>query len=360
LLVLVTHFWRYPVGYEAINRFARTGWVGVDLFFVLSGFLITGILWDARDSTQYYRNFYARRVLRIFPLYYALLFVVFVLLPLHGVGPALRAVLDDRALYLTYLANVALVLHGWQVFPLDITWSLAIEEQFYLIWPFVVRRLSGRALLVGLACTVATTPVVRTGALLGFNAGWMATHMLTPFRLDSLALGGIVAIGLRQGLFDPAALRRRAGWILLVVGSVLAALIVTDRFGRDSLVVGTIGYSLLAVFFAALLVRTLSPGGVLSQVLGHPVLRRIGLVSYGMYIVHPLCLMVAGTALSRVGIDLDILTPWPLVNSTVALVVFSACAYGIAELSFRFFERPMLALKERFRPDPMPRALTPA
>lgn len=351
LLVLVTHYWPYPTGYELINRFARTGWAGVDLFFVLSGYLITGILWDARASARYYLNFYARRVLRIFPLYYALLFMVFVLLPLHD-GAALSGVLGDRPLYLGYLANVALVLHGWQLFPLDITWSLAVEEQFYLVWPFVVRRLPVRGLLIALACAVIVVPVARTVVLLGFNVGWMTTHMLTVFRLDSLALGGLIALGVRHRLLGQVTLRHVAAAIAVVVGLVLAVLIATNNFRRSSMFVGTIGYSLLAVFFGALLVCALFPGRALGRTLAHPALRRIGVVSYGIYILHPLCLMVGATALSKIGVKIETLTPWPIANSLTTLALFSAFAYVAAELSFRFFERPILGLQARFRSAP--------
>ena len=349
LLVLATHFWSYPAGFEPINRLARAGWVGVDLFFVLSGFLITRILLDARDSARYYRDFFARRILRIFPLYYALLGVVFILLPLHGTSPELQAVVREWPLYLGYVANLALVLHGWQLFPLDITWSLAVEEQFYILWPFVVRRLPLRGLFLVLAGMVVVVPLIRTGAWLGFGVGWMATHMLPFFRLDGLAMGGLVALGLRRGLLGEPALRRVAVSVLAVVGPLLLLLIETDRFRRDSLLVGTIGYSLLAIFFAALLVCSLPAGSRLPRLLRSPALRRIGVVSYGIYIVHPLCLLVVGAAVAKLGVDVHNLTGSPLANAGLALLMFSISAYALAELSFRYFERPILALKERFR-----------
>lgn len=357
LPVLLTHFWLYPTGYAFVNRLAATGWIGVDLFFVLSGYLITGILWDARESAGYYWKFYVRRVLRIFPLYYLLLLVVFALLPLLGKGPALTVVQRDRALYLGYLANVALVLHGWQLFPLDITWSLAIEEQFYVVWPLVVRRLSARALITTLACAIVLAPVLRSVALLQFHASWMATHMLTIFRVDSLAFGGLVAMILRQGLLSPAALRRLATFVLITLAPLLSVLAVTGTFARSSLLVGTVGYSLLGVTFAAFLVRALFPGPGMRLVLSHALLRRMGIVSYGMYILHPLCLMFLATALAAFGVELDALTASTFANAALKLVVCASFTYAVAELSYRVFERPILALKERFRAEgPQPQS----
>jgi len=348
LLVLLIHFWRYPIGYEVLNRFARAGWVGVDLFFVLSGYLITGILWGQRHSVHYYRNFYARRVLRIFPLYYLLLVVVFVILPLHRAGPELVAARAEWPLYVAYLANVPVVLHGWRLPSLDITWSLAIEEQFYLCWPLGVRRLGPRALTALLACVVVGVPILRTIARLGLGVGWIPTFVLTVFRVDSLAIGGLIALCLQQGLVTSEWLRHQARWVLGLLGPVLLVLIASGHFERSSLLISAIGYSLVSIFFAGLLVWGLFPTRPARRVLGHPLLRRIGIVSYGIYIVHPLCLMVVMAVRARLGLDLDGATSSSLIDSTVVLLCSAAFAYVVAELSFRLFEQPILRLKDRF------------
>ena len=123
-----------------LHTLFRHGWVGVDLFFVLSGFLITGILVESKDSPRYLRNFYARRILRIWPLYFALLLVCFLLIP--WVKPesarALKEACGPPFVYFLFLQNLFPTYVG--IGPLTITWSLAIEEQFYLFWPLAVWR----------------------------------------------------------------------------------------------------------------------------------------------------------------------------------------------------------------------------
>src|SRR5205823_1934832 len=144
----------------ALDRIAvvlvEPGWSGVDLFFVLSGFLITGILCDAKGRDGYFRNFFTRRILRIFPLYYGFLGVVFLLLPrVTPFGRHLAALLHYQVWYWTYLLNVLISLRGWPpVADFNHFWLLAVEDQFYLVWPFVVYMLGRRALLaacVGIA-----------------------------------------------------------------------------------------------------------------------------------------------------------------------------------------------------------------
>lgn len=347
LLVLITHFWAYPAGTPRLNLLAGAGWTGVDLFFVLSGYLITGILWDSRRSAHYFRNFYARRVLRIFPLYYALLIAVFVLLPLHGSTPALAAAWSDRWWYFTYLANVALVLHGWQLFALDITWSLAIEEQFYLCWPLVIRRCRWVTIRRLLIAVIVGAPVLRTAAL-ALGVSWRSTHMLTPFRLDTLALGALIALTEREEKITFERLRQLAPWGAGITGGVILGLILGGLFARASLLVGSVGYTLLALCFGSLLLLAIRPPILVGPVLRLTGLRRVGTVSYGIYILHPLCYLAGATALSRVGLSPDSLTSSPWLNGVAHFLIYSLLAYCAAEISYRVFETPLLDLRRHF------------
>lgn len=207
LLVLMTHFWTYPGDTGRFNLIAAAGWMGVDLFFVLSGFLITGILWDARGEKRYFTNFIARRTLRIFPLYYLLLLLVFIVLPALGLAGNSLAWQEDAWLYFFHLSNFALASGGWQTFALDITWSLSIEEQFYLVWPLAARILNLRRLLALCLSLVILVPIARWAGFQLLGLDWMWMHMMMPLRTEGFALGALVALVWKEDLVAPASLR---------------------------------------------------------------------------------------------------------------------------------------------------------
>src|SRR3954471_12053673 len=204
----------------AIYELLHQGRHGVDLFFVLSGFLITGILLDSRDSPRYFSTFYARRTLRIFPLYYGVLFVVLVLLPLLAApAPGAQKVMHDQPWLWCYGANVLMTLTGNRAlfnaehFNLGHFWSLAVEEQFYLVWPLLVLLLSRRALIgICVACLPISLALRLYFIARGNSAG---ADFFTASRMDALAVGALVATLARQpaGL---AALRRPARWIVII------------------------------------------------------------------------------------------------------------------------------------------------
>jgi len=170
-------------------------WIGVDLFFCLSGFLITGILCKHRRGPGYFRNFYARRVLRIFPLHYLFLLTVFVVLPaLHcDLAPSSRA---EQAWFWLYASNRLTAVQGWQDVIVHHFWSLGIEEQFYLLWPLVVFLLPRRALIVTLLIACAMGIALRWLAIVeGKPPTFLFTYTFT--RLDSICVGSLLALWLR-------------------------------------------------------------------------------------------------------------------------------------------------------------------
>ena len=340
LMVLVTHFWNDPAEYPLLNRLAAAGWAGVDLFFVLSGFLITSILLASKERPHYYRNFYARRTLRIFPLYYLVLVVVLIGLPYISTLPA--QLMADRWLYFAYLSNVALAIGGWQLFMMDITWSLAIEEQFYLVWPSVVYVLTRSRLLIVCVILLVLAPIARLAAF--DTLGWRWIHMATPFRLDAFAIGGLLAM--------VQVSQRAAAATFGVGGLALLTLVLTGQFARDSFVVGTIGYSLTALTSGAALKLATA-----SRWLAWRPLRRIGEVSYGMYLLHPLCLIAISVAFGAVKADVMKLTGWPLPDAVLGLLLASAGVYVVAAICYRVFEAPFLRLKRYFETE---RAVTPS
>src|ERR1700688_4636741 len=206
LMVLVFHFVGNTLATNwvegAIVGVTNYGSYGVELFFVLSGFLITGILYDARHKPNYFRNFYMRRVLRIFPLYYGVLALVFFIAPLIPLlrGPTLDYLLDRQAWAWLYGVNIYLAgREEWSFSYLNHFWSLCVEEHFYLFWPLVVYLLARRPqalIATSLAISLAAMLARIIGILMGLS--WWATVVLTPFKLDGLALGGFLAVTARQ------------------------------------------------------------------------------------------------------------------------------------------------------------------
>ena len=351
LAVLFTHLWKYPAGWTFTNHFASAGWLGVDLFFVLSGFLITGILWDARGKPRYFRNFYARRTLRIFPLYYFLLLLIFVGLPIIHNTMEVRSVREQWTWYGAYLANFALASSGWIFFPLDITWSLSVEEQFYAIWPAVIRKLSTRTMVTLCAILIVGAPILRTLLLLVLHINWRWSYMMTICRADGFAWGALLSVVLREKMVDARRLKPFALTLWALLGPVAAFLIASGRFARNSTLVGTVGYSLLAVLSAALLAVALAPGRLAQTILGSRPMRHIGKVSYGMYIYHPLCLLFGTTALERIHLDH---VAGPAVNSFYLMGMISLLTWLVATMSFSFFEEPLLRLKRHFETPALP------
>ncbi len=170
ILVMLHHFTNYrpTSGIDGlIGSVVFFWWTGVDLFFVLSGFLITGILLDTRGSERYFTTFYARRILRIFPLYYLVLFLAFVVLPkFPAVHPVLagQADLPPQWPYWLYLTNFSIADRGWGHGWVDVGWSLAIEEQFYLVWPLVIWLCPPRLVALLCAVIIVAEPVARVFA----------------------------------------------------------------------------------------------------------------------------------------------------------------------------------------------------
>ncbi len=198
LAVIFCHLSDYYPEQNAVKVFLHAGWCGVDLFFVLSGFLITGILLDTRAAQNYFRAFYARRVLRIFPVYYATLLSV---LTIAHFFPKLNSVLPiahDRIFYFFYLNNWwPLLKDSWHANIIGHFWSLAVEEQFYLVWPFLVWFLSRKQIEMAAIVGIALAPIIRF-AIYG-HYGNVRDIVENPFcRMDSLLVVRFSPAGLER------------------------------------------------------------------------------------------------------------------------------------------------------------------
>jgi peptidoglycan/LPS O-acetylase OafA/YrhL len=297
LMVLLLHFVGNMQPTNAIERgvvgVTNYGSYGVELFFILSGFLITGILYDARNEPHYFKNFYMRRVLRIFPLYYGVLALVFVVAPLIPLlrGPTLDFLVDHQWWAWLYGVNIYIAIQGdWSFSYLEHLWSLCIEEHFYFFWPVVVFLLAPRPQLlmkVSLAVALAAMAARLTGSMMGLS--WWTTYVLTPFRLDGLALGAFLAVTARQ-LGGLERLVRALPWVAAIAATILVITFGWTRMvSRDSMAfVLPIRASVIQVLLGCLLVWALvaAERSSISRFFRSRWLMFLGTYSYGLYVYH--------------------------------------------------------------------------
>jgi peptidoglycan/LPS O-acetylase OafA/YrhL len=233
-----------------VFRVLGLGWSGVDLFFALSGFLITGILLDSRKSPHYFRAFYLRRALRIFPLYFGYLFLVLVVTRYGWLlisGNDLWRSTDARW-YFSYLLNWKLD-HGYNDLYLGHLWSLAIEEQFYVVWPAVVFLVPRRQLKWVCVAVAAGAPAARVYlAAHGFDSE--AIYRMTPCRMDVLAMGAFVAIGLRD--FRETLARWKPRVLAAAGGGILAIFAISPGPVWSNAPMRVAGASLIGLLYAGL------------------------------------------------------------------------------------------------------------
>ena len=354
LMVLVLHFVGNMQPTNAVERaivaVTNYGSYGVELFFILSGFLITGILYDARDEQNYFRNFYMRRVLRIFPLYYGVLALVFVVAPLIPVlrGPTLDYLVDRQWWAWLYSVNVYIAIKGdWSFSYLEHLWSLCVEEHFYLFWPVAVYLTARRPrLLISVCLSVALAAMVArlSGSLMGLS--WWTTYVLTPFRLDGLALGAFLAVAARQpGGLDR--LVRALPWVATAAAVLLVVTFVWTRLiSRDSMeLVLPVRASVIQVTLGCLLVWVLvaPQRSSIARLFSSRWLMFLGTYSYGLYVYHHFIsyyLTVNQTEFE--------LARWlGSHGAAVALqaTLGSAISLAIAYVSYEYFEKRFLRLK---------------
>lgn len=337
---------------KLVKLFAGMGWGGVQLFFVISGFLITKLLLENRGSSGQLKNFYIRRSLRIFPVYYFTLGVVFILLPLLGLNLYwLTEDTDNQIWFWTYLNNWARPFTHSKAFPH--LWSLAIEEQYYLIWPFIVIFLDRRWLLRICVIMIFSAPIFRFMLFYWYEPevaglGARAAYNFTFARWDALALGSILAVllvspGHRQWL------SRHLNKILLFSISLI---ILQLGFSRTFNAIGQGGSELFnqtssaLFFFGCVFFVVAHQSGLLTRLLERMPFKQIGKYSYAMYIFH-LPLMVVWfeyfvpTFNFLQGVN-------ELVLLSFHLTVIFSVTYILSLISWHLLEYPILRLKHQF------------
>ena len=355
LMVLLFHACHVPLGSlttpaaRALDHFAAIGWTGVSLFFVLSGFLITRILLDARQATNYFRVFYARRVLRLFPLYYLSLIAFFWIWPtlaahfaffrLHGPGnfPA-----REQLWYWFDLVNLRTAFYPLLIPLLTHYWTLSMEEQFYAVWPTVIRYVRQRWVVALAIAVIVGTPVLRALPWVqSMNARYPNfTYRLTPFNLDALLAGALLALLWRR--LDHRHLRWCAAAVLVVsLGGLL-------RWGSSDPTGGILQPTVIALLFGALLWLSLTcrPFEIFFAL--RP-LRAMGKYSYSAYLLHPLVITWVNVPMAHLLHNRLIFPGNPYASFVAQGVVNISITFLVARGTWALIESPMLRLKRHFQ-----------
>jgi peptidoglycan/LPS O-acetylase OafA/YrhL len=336
---------------RAITHVAILGRCGVDLFFVLSGFLITGILYDAKESQGYFKTFYARRILRITPLYYASLVLLLFIVPLvlGRVPASYHDILSYQGWLWFHTVNIGLIRTGpYHLGPLGHLWSLAIEEHFYLIWPLVVFCFN-RQTLMKLCVAVAVASLMLRVALMSQGDNSQICYLLTPCRFDQLLIGAFVALAAR-GPLGLTPLVRPARWIAPVSFlALLAIFVMRDRLHdaeRHDVLMPTIGYTVVAIGFAAVIILAIvvQQETRMGRLMHGQLLRTFGKYSYALYIFHPFVIERILALYPQRGMS------WLSTSSifvTLCAVCFAA-SLAVAWISWNGWEKHFLKLKRFF------------
>jgi len=321
------------------------GWTGVDLFFVLSGFLIGGILLDARLTKNYFEVFYKRRFFRIIPLYFAALVVfpaLYVAIQHAGRANDFAWLAGGRQqvpwlCYLTFTQNFWMAnTEKFGSMMLAITWSLAIEEQFYITLPFIIRLLTGTQVTKVVRFGIYLAPLIRLGLGFLFHHNWIALFVLMPCRMDALLLGVLAAIMMRD--------ERQKRWIQSKYVGVLACALALGMAAftiltptPDNPVMQSFGYTLVALFYTSVLVYAVTrTDSVLSRLLRLKWLGWLGGLAYGVYLIHQ---TVNGLLFGLVWKREPFIEGGFSLLTTLAAIVLTLM---VAQLSWRYFEAPLI------------------
>jgi peptidoglycan/LPS O-acetylase OafA/YrhL len=346
LMILVFHFWQSMYHLPAAAplqshlRFLAGGQTGVDLFFVLSGFLITGILLNAKGTPHFLRNFYVRRAVRILPLYYLVVCGYFAA---GWINSGFYETFNKEWWYFPYLQNVGMTFWPHQVGEPGHFWSLGVEEHFYLFWPCLVLLCDERRLPKVLLAIIAAAMGFRL-LLIPF-VGADNIFWFSPCRLDALALGALLAVVVRRPELAETA-HQTCRWTLMILGPTLLVLYPLTS-GKGLFVMQTVKYLLVAVAFTALLGTTIGPGRWpwLERFFSTRFLCWCGKYSYAMYVFHPI-IYIQITDLLRPNVSLA--TTHPNLYLACEFPLLLGVVFFVSWASWHLFEKHFLKLKSHF------------
>lgn len=311
-----------------LKKFAVFGQTGVSLFFVLSGFLITRILLNTKHTNGFFKNFYIRRSLRIFPLYFLFLLLYYLIFPIIHIGSFVQ--FNHQWFYWTYLQNFAMTFN-WPSSGPGHFWSLAIEEHFYLFWPFLIFFLTKRKLVFSIILIVAFAFLTRL-LLISCDYG---VFYFTFSRFDELAIGSLLAIIENKGLLN----RKSVLFFLLtgILSIIFSVTLWTYTTGQGLDYIQLIKFPLLSLVYFSIIGVIISLNGntVLEKTIGNPALTFSGRISYGLYVYHPTCFFIIGNFLKTESFILNTILSFGL-------------TFIISALSYQYFERHFLSLKSRY------------
>jgi peptidoglycan/LPS O-acetylase OafA/YrhL len=343
LLIILYHCFNF-------NRIFEVTWISLDLFFTLSGFLITDILLRSRDSPHYLRNFYMRRVLRIFPIYYISLALFLFILPLFIAYPFnLQYFLHNQQWFWLYAQNWLFILKssGSSSF-LNHYWSLALEEQFYLAWPWIILLVrTPRRMITVLLCLLLAILALRMAVWFGHIGGLPYETMYSFTRIDSLCAGSMLAaIRLSPG-YRIRTLDRILGFIFLL--SVLVILPTAKFIFKAGLpYFACCAYPVIALFWALIVRSSLSEKTLLYKTFNNTFLKFFGKISYGLYIFHwPVYILFK----SNIHYWTDGRGFSPFAASLLAACLSTALSLILAIISYYCIEIHFLKIKRLFISD---------
>jgi len=339
--VLIHHLldFQYLPGYLANIDY---GLLGVRLFFVLSGFLITGILLQSRKTSEKRttttrifaaRQFYIRRILRIFPIYYAVIIIALIC----GVSVAQR----DWFWLITYTYNIHICIQGWMPAYFAHFWTLAVEEQFYIVWPWIVLFVPRKLLIPLVACIICLGPLYRLYAYLHLYNG-VVYYCFTFSSLDALGIGSLLAIARAHDSFKDKLTRISTFYILpLAIFTALALKLMAAQRLVKILHMMFFEFSVSIVFSCIIWSAANRIGGIGRIVMETKVLMYLGKISYGIYIYHELVPHLILPCLQFLGINIE-------PKGLLEFCILTVTTILIASASWHLFESPINRLKRHF------------
>lgn len=331
LMVMLYHFFQDLNTSDAVLLFVKKislfGKTGVSLFFVLSGFLITRILIDTKQREGYFKSFYARRILRIFPLYYFFLIVYYFILPLL---PGRSFVgFSDQIWYWAFLQNVAMTF-GWHNIGPSHYWSLAVEEHFYFFWPLIIYFCS----LKNIKWAIVALCVLSLGTRFLLIYFHFEESQFSLARFDELAIGACLAMLEREHQLTRNNLKYFASAFIILLFPLLY---ISLKNGSYSLLDSMMRYLILGLFYGSFIAvaMTLNTKHFLKKILSNNLMRFTGKISFGLYVYHPICFLLVSKYLK-------------VPNLALHFVLCIGLAYLVSVLSYYLLEKRFLGLKSKF------------